>query len=49
MDEIELKFHLENLRECDPNYVVDVLGVTSEELVDTFYKKAVAFILEDQG
>ena len=47
MEEHELLFHLDNLRECDPNYVVDVLGITSHELVDTYLDRAIVFIRED--
>jgi len=49
MDQLDLLYHLENLRECDPNYVVDVLGITSEQLVNDYLDKAIAFIKEDQG
>ena len=46
---IDYEYHLETLRECDPNYVVDVLEITSEELIEAFYDKAIKFIKEDQG
>lgn len=49
MDNEELFFHLATLKECDPNYVVDVLGITSEQLIDSFHEEAIAFIEEDQG
>lgn len=49
MDDLTLLYHLENLKECDPNYVVDVLNISSERLVDTFLEEAIAFIKEDQG
>ena len=49
MDEAELIYHLENLAECDPNYVVDVLGITSEQLVRDYRHEAIEFLLEDQG
>ena len=48
MNEIDMLYHLENLRECDPNYVVDVLNISSERLVETFLEEAIAFIKEDQ-
>ena len=47
MEEMELEYHLENLRQSDPDYVVDVLGVSSTELVEVFKERAIAFILED--
>jgi hypothetical protein len=49
MNQIELLYHLDNLRECDPNYVVDVLGITSEQLVNDYLDLAIKFIEEDQG
>lgn len=49
MEGAELLYHLDNLREQDPNYVVDVLNISSERLVDTFLEEAIAFIEEDMG
>jgi len=49
MEDLELLYHLENLKACDPNYVVDVLNISSERLVDTFLDEALRFIKEDQG
>ena len=49
MDEVELLYHLDNLRECDPNYIVDVLNISSEKLIATFLEEAIQFIKEDQG
>ena len=49
MDEVELLYHLDNLRECDPNYIVDVLNISSERLVETFFEEAIKFVKEDQG
>ncbi len=49
MEPSELQYHLENLKECDPNYVVDVLGITSEQLVTDYKEEAIAFIKEDMG
>jgi hypothetical protein len=49
MDKLDLLYHLDNLKECDPNYVVDVLNISSERLVDTFLEEAIKFIEEDQG
>lgn len=47
MEDIDYQYHLENLMNSDPDYVVDVLGITSEELVEAFPKKAKAFILSE--
>ena len=47
MNEVELLYHLDNLRECDPNYIVDVLNISSERLVDTFLDEAIRFVKED--
>ena len=49
MDEMELQEHLIRLKACDPDYVVDVLGITSEQLVETFLPDAIEFIKEDMG
>ena len=49
MDQVELLYHLDNLRECDPNYVVDVLGISSKRLVDDYLAEAIEFVKEDQG
>ncbi len=49
MDDIELLYHIDNLKACDPNYVVDVLGISSERLVDTFLEETLAFIKKDMG
>ena len=45
----EVLFHLDNLRECDVEYIVDVLGITSEQLIESFLPEALAFIKEDMG
>ena len=44
MDEQELEYHLDTLRECDPDYVVDVLEITSDELIRAFPDRARSFI-----
>ncbi len=49
MNEQELLQHLINLKACDPDYVVDVLGITSERLVEDYLPEAVEFIKEDMG
>lgn len=43
----KLEEHLDILANCDPDYVVDVLGITSEELVETFENLAIAHIKEE--
>ena len=49
MDIKELEERLDILANCDPDYVVDVLGVTSEEIVELFHGRAVAHIEEEWG
>ena len=49
MDDIRLLYELDTLKECDPNYVVDVLNISSERLVETFLDEAIKFIREDAG
>ena len=40
---------IEDLKELDPDYVVDVLDITSEELVEAFPLKVRAFIIAELG
>ena len=47
MEEVDLEYHLENLRQADPDYVVDVLGLSSTVLVEVFRDRAIEYILED--
>lgn len=47
--DIELLYHLDDLRVCDPNYVVDVLNISSERLVDDYMEEAIKFIREEFG
>ena len=49
MDDRELEYHLDKLAACDPDYVVDVLGLTSEQLINAFPREARAFLEEDLG
>jgi len=49
MDESEFNYHLATLTESDPEYVVDVLGVTTEELIAAFPQRAANFIEEEYG
>ena len=47
MDEQSLQYHLDTLRECDPDYVVDVLDITSEEIIAAFPDRARQFIEQE--
>lgn len=38
---------LENLELCDVDYVVDVLGITTDELITAFYGKVKKFLKEE--
>jgi hypothetical protein len=49
MNTEEFNYHLATLKESDPEYVVDVLGVTSEELIAAFPRRAANFIEEENG
>jgi hypothetical protein len=42
-----IEYRLEKLRAQDPDYVVDVLGVQSDELVQIFYRRAVEHVIEE--
>lgn len=44
MDKGTLEYHLDTLRECDPDYVVDVLEISSAELIAVFPDRARLFI-----
>jgi len=41
--------HLATLREQDPDYIVDVLDISSDELLMAFGVKAANFIEEEYG
>ena len=49
MEKIDYEYHLENLKESDPDYIVDVLEITSEQLIKAFPNKVRKFILEEFG
>lgn len=49
MDESEFNYHLGTLKECDPEYVVDVLEITTEELIAAFPQRASNFIEGEYG
>ncbi len=43
----EYRFHLENLREQDVDALVDILGISSQELMDMFPEKVAEFIKKE--
>jgi hypothetical protein len=49
MNEQEFDYHLATLRESDPEYVVDILEVTTEELISAFPRRAANFIEKEYG
>ena len=42
-------YHMQQLRESDPDYVVDVLQLTSEEIIEAFPLRAALYIEEEFG
>lgn len=38
---------LENLEASDPDYVVDVLGLTTEDIIDKFYGQVRVYLQEE--
>lgn len=49
MNKDDFDYHWINLLESDPDYVVDVLEITTEELLAAFPKRAEHFIHEEYG
>lgn len=49
MENTEFDYYMENLKACDPDYIVDVLGITAEELLASFFVKACDFINKEHG
>ena len=43
----EWEYRLENLMEADPDYVVDVLNISAEELIQAFPEKVKQHIYEE--
>lgn len=43
----QYRFHLENLREQDVDALVDILGVSSQELMDMFPEKVAEYIKKE--
>ena len=46
---MNLKHYLARLMEMDPDAVVDLLGITSEELVKKFHNKAAETYYREEG
>jgi hypothetical protein len=42
-------FHMQQLRESDPDYVVDVLQLTTEEILSAFPHRAAMYIENEFG
>lgn len=49
IDDNEYEYHMEKFKNCDPDYVVDVLEITTEELISAFPYRATKFIEEEYG
>ena len=49
MDKEELQYHIDELIESDPDYVVDILEITSEELIKAFPTRVKRFIEKEFG
>lgn len=47
--ESELVYHIENLKNMDPDYVVDFLNLSSEEIVEAFLGRAIRMCREEFG
>jgi hypothetical protein len=49
MDTETYYYHLATLREQDPDYIVDVLELTSDDLLTAFGERAERYIEEEYG
>lgn len=49
MDTENYYYHLATLREQDPDYIVDVLDISSDDLLRAFGTRAEAYIEEEYG
>lgn len=49
MEQTEYDYFHQHLMECDPDYVVDVLEITTEDLLFLFSDRARAFIEREHG
>jgi len=47
--ESEVVYHIENLKNMDPDYVVDFLNLSSEEIVEAFLSRAIRMCKEEFG
>lgn len=45
----EQDYHMQQLREADPDYIVDVLQLTTEEILNAFPLRAALYIEEEYG
>lgn len=43
------QYHLENLKEQDPDYIVDVLELTAEDILLAFPRRAMEYIETEYG
>ncbi len=49
MDQRLIDYHIETLYQQDPDYIVDVLDISTEELLEHFLWKAVKYVQEEFG
>ncbi len=49
MNDEDFTYHLVNLKEQDPDYIVDVLELTAEDLIAAFPRKVAEFLEYDNG
>lgn len=49
MNDIDMLYHMENLRNLDPDQLVGDLNLSTEEILDAFTLRAVAFIEKEFG
>jgi hypothetical protein len=49
MSSFDYEYHMDTLREQDPDYIVDALALTTEELLHAFSQKAIDYIEEEYG
>ena len=49
MNDLDLLYHMENLRMLDPDQLVGDLNLSTEEILDAFTARAVEFIEKEFG
>lgn len=49
MDELKRQYIMANLKVMDPDYIVDVLGISSRELLNAFPDKLEEHLEEEYG